>query len=331
MARLESNLKNMVLVLPAVALIAAFALASVNMLTAVPIEKAKQKKQQEAIVAVLPDFDECKEPELVNGLNVFKAYKNKQFVGAAVAASSPNGFSGDVSIMVGFDKNGNIYDYVVLEQKETPGLGSKMLDWFRTEKGNQNIRGKNPAIDKMLLTKDGGEIDAITASTISSRAFLECVQTAYLAYANNTEAPDAHSSATQQVAKKDSMTTDTIQIDTIQEVKIEVEQKQKVVVVQPQKNTEKPKTETRVKKDTVVKQQKKEIKKDTVRKQKNSVEKELHKKVDSIIDATTSATHQNSSDKPAVNNEVQIALDSEKHTEDAKVTTEPMQKGENNE
>jgi hypothetical protein len=57
----------------------------------------------------------------------------------------------------------------------------------------------------------------------------------------------------------------------------------------------------------------------------------LHKKVDSIIDATTSATHQNSSDKPAVNNEVQIALDSEKHTEDAKVTTEPMQKGENNE
>ncbi|MDR0811251.1 MAG: RnfABCDGE type electron transport complex subunit G, partial [Paludibacter sp.] len=124
--------------------------------------------------------------------------KDGNFVGAAVESVSHKGFSGDIRVMVGFDKDGNIVDYSVLEQKETPGLGTKMTDWFKTAKGAQDIRGKNPAKNKLQVSKDGGEVDAITAATISSRAFLDAVINAYNAYATNSSAPtvDGNTGAT---------------------------------------------------------------------------------------------------------------------------------------
>jgi electron transport complex protein RnfG len=72
-----------------------------------------------------------------------------------------------------------------LEQAETPGLGTKIEDWFKTEKGKQNILGMNGSSEQLKVTKDGGEVDAITAATISSRAFLESVKLAYAAYNDN--------------------------------------------------------------------------------------------------------------------------------------------------
>lgn len=172
----------------------------------------------EAIKAVLPVFDKI-ENDTANGLNIYKAYKaDGQFIGAAVESMSKNGFGGEIKVMVGFDAQGNITEYSVLEQKETPGLGTKMVTWFRpqtekkkslletifhyevkTAEKQSSIIGKNPAVNKMTVSKDGGEIDAITASTISSRAFLESVRTAYNAYAaaNNQKQTDANSGATQ--------------------------------------------------------------------------------------------------------------------------------------
>ncbi len=127
--------------------------------------------------------------ETGDSLNVYRAYvKDEKFVGAAVESFSRNGYSGDIRLMIGFDVKGNIVNYTVLEQKETPGLGTKIVDWFKTEIRNQNIIGKNPSKNKLTVSKDGGEIDAITAATISSRAFLEAVQKAYNAYADNTDA-----------------------------------------------------------------------------------------------------------------------------------------------
>jgi len=102
----------------------------------------------------------------------------------------------------------------VLEQKETPGLGTKMVDWFKTDKGNQNVRGKNPVTNKLTVNKDGGEVDAITAATISSRAFLDAVHNAYNAYAKNSDAPgimDGESGATHvEVATTDSVNSNDI-------------------------------------------------------------------------------------------------------------------------
>ena len=193
MAQLESSFKNMVLVLSGIALFAAGTLASVYEFTKAPIEASKVAKQQNAIKEVLPaSFDHLAEPvNIADGAEnivVHKAYNAKnEFVGAAVESSSNNGFAGKIVIMVGFDKDGNIVNYSVLEQKETPGLGTKMVDWFKTDKGNQSIIGKNPALANLTVSKDGGEVDAITASTISSRAFLFSVRNAYHAFSINKD------------------------------------------------------------------------------------------------------------------------------------------------
>lgn len=195
----------MVLVLTGITLFAALALGSVYSLTKDPIAASKKAKQENAIKEVLPPFEridavEVVEVEDAGSFNVYKAYdKDNHFVGAAVESFSKNGFSGDIKVMVGFDKEGKIVNYSILEQKETPGLGTKMVDWFKTSKGKQNINGLNPVTAKLTVNKDGGDVDAITAATISSRAFLESVRFAYAAYAKNSDAPgaDVHSGATQ--------------------------------------------------------------------------------------------------------------------------------------
>ncbi|MDO9152235.1 MAG: RnfABCDGE type electron transport complex subunit G [Paludibacter sp.] len=188
MAQLESSFKNMLLVLTGITLFAAITLSSVYTLTKEPIAASKIAKQQNAIKEVLPPFDHLdanpiEETEGVETTKIFKAYdKANNFVGAAVEATSNNGFSGKIIIMVGFDKKGSIVNYSVLEQKETPGLGTKMVDWFKTEKGNQNIVRKNMQTTNLTVAKDGGEVDAISGATISSRAFLFAVRNAYFAY-----------------------------------------------------------------------------------------------------------------------------------------------------
>lgn len=203
--KLESNFRNMVVVLTLISLIAAGVLGAVYTVTEEPIEKAKMAKQQQAIQQVLPAFERL-ENAACNGLPIYRAYQGDVFVGAAVE-SSANGFGGEIKIMVGFDTAGNIIDYAVLQQAETPGLGTKIVDWFKTEKNNQSIKGKNPATNRLTVTQDGGEVDAITAATISSRAFLQAIALAYNAYANNDEAPNAITGASELSVNE--VTTDT--------------------------------------------------------------------------------------------------------------------------
>ena len=182
----------MVLALSSITLFAALALGSVYTLTKDPIAVSKMAKQQNAIKDVLPPYDHFNQNAIevndgVEILKVYKAYdKSNVFVGAAVESSSNNGFSGKISLMVGFDKAGTIVNYSVLEQKETPGLGAKMVNWFKKNNKSQSIIGKNLATANLSVSKDGGEIDAITAATISSRAFLFAIRNAYLAYSQNS-------------------------------------------------------------------------------------------------------------------------------------------------
>lgn len=191
MAKLESSFKNMLLVLTTITLVAAFALGSVYNMTKAPIEASQAAKKEDAIKEVLPAFDrldtaqEVKIDGIADPFFVYRAYKGDEFIGAAVQTYSKNGFSGEIKLMVGFEKNGKLYNYAVLEQKETPGLGTKMVDWFKTAKGHQDVRGMDGATNKLMVTKDGGEVDAITAATISSRAFLESIRYAYTAFSNN--------------------------------------------------------------------------------------------------------------------------------------------------
>jgi electron transport complex protein RnfG len=190
MAKRESTFINMLVALTLVTLVAAGSLGFVYSLTKDAIAEAKLKAQNEAISKVLPAFEELKATVTVNpdngpeSLELFPAYSGGNLVGIAVKSYTKNGFSGHIGVMVGLDVNGNITGYQVLEHKETPGLGSKMGVWFNnSERPNQNILGRNPASGKLVVTKDGGQIDAITASTITSRAFLEAVNRAHAGFA----------------------------------------------------------------------------------------------------------------------------------------------------
>ncbi|NDP20577.1 MAG: RnfABCDGE type electron transport complex subunit G [Paludibacter sp.] len=187
MARLESNFRNMVLVLSGITMFAALAIGSVYTLTKEPIVMAKIAKQQNAIKNVLPPYDHIDaEPvvktEGLESTRAYRAYNEKnEFLGTAVETITVRGYSGRVGIIVGFDKAGKIIDYFVLEQNETPGLGAKMGVWFKTQKGKQNIKGMDPSVTEMNVKN----VDAITAATISSKAFLGAIQNAYVAHLAN--------------------------------------------------------------------------------------------------------------------------------------------------
>ena len=190
MKKLESSLTNMVLVLTGVAVIMGGILAFVNHLTEGPINEQKEKALADGIKAVMVCDDlkvdetievrqnDEKDKELVYTVYEVKDAQGKD-LGAAVE-STTGGFGGDLKVLVGFDMEGNILGYTLLEHAETPGLGAKADKWFQKgEKGD--IIGKNPA-EPLIVSKDGGQVDAITASTITSRAFLLAVNNAYKAY-----------------------------------------------------------------------------------------------------------------------------------------------------
>ncbi len=187
MAKRESTFINMVVTLFVVTFVAAAILGFVHDLTKDAIELAKAKAQSEAIEKVLPQFETLGKSFRVatsgDSLEFFPAYIGDELVGVAIKTYTNNGFNGFISIMAGIDNSGNLSGYEVLEHTETPGLGSKMDSWFRdADKPNQNLIGKNPGQFRFAVTKDGGSVDAITASTITSRAFLEALSLAFDAW-----------------------------------------------------------------------------------------------------------------------------------------------------
>ncbi|MGC9373901.1 MAG: RnfABCDGE type electron transport complex subunit G [Bacteroidales bacterium] len=186
MAKKESDFKNMVLTLFMVTFIASAALGYIYELTKEPIAASKLAKQNNAIKQVLPEFNNEPGKESykmgVDGdtLEFFPAKNDGKLVGTAVSTFTNKGFGGNIKLMVGFLPDGTIYDISVLEHKETPGLGDKMQK--SKSEWSVQFNGKNPADYKLKVSKDGGDVDAITASTISSRAFCDAVERAYNAY-----------------------------------------------------------------------------------------------------------------------------------------------------
>jgi electron transport complex protein RnfG len=190
MKKLESSLTNMVLVLTLVAVIMGGILAYVNHLTEGPINEQKEKALADGIktVMVCDDLvvsktDEVKQNDDKGKELTFVIYQVKDAQGndlGAAVQSTTMGFGGDLKVLVGFDVEGKVLGYTLLEHAETPGLGAKADKWFQQgEKGD--IIGKDPK-EPLTVSKDGGQVDAITASTITSRAFLKAVNNAYKAY-----------------------------------------------------------------------------------------------------------------------------------------------------
>lgn len=189
----------MILVLGVISLIASAGVGYVYKVTEEPIAAAAEANTKAALAEVLPAFDETTPVELVLDeipVRVHTATQDGQTVGYAVETATKSGFSGEIRLMVGFDASGKVLGVKVLQHAETPGLGSKMGD-----EGNvlfASFEGKNPGGMNLKVKKDGGEVDALTAATITSRAYVDAVGRAYNAYAQmvGAEPADAETGAT---------------------------------------------------------------------------------------------------------------------------------------
>jgi len=183
MAKKESNLKNMFIALLVITFVASASLGGIYELTKEPIAAAKLEKKNNAIRQVIPEFDNSPTADVykkaVDGdtLYFYPGMKGDEPVGTAVETFTNLGFSGEIKVMVGFLPNGTINDVAILEHEETPGLGDKMER--KKSEWSVQFQGKNPETFRLSVKKDGGDVDAITASTISSRAFCDAVARAY--------------------------------------------------------------------------------------------------------------------------------------------------------
>lgn len=191
MKRLESTLPNMVLSLTIITAVAGAILGLIYNATKEPIALQQAEQQVAAIRAVAPPFDNDPEADKWvwehdgQQFTVYPAMEKGRLAGCAVRAVSMNGFAGEIVVMCGFDADGTVRDYQVLQQAETPGLGTRMQEWFRDPTGARSVIGKNPAQTSFYVVKDTdhhGAIEGITAATISSRAFLEAMRGAFEAY-----------------------------------------------------------------------------------------------------------------------------------------------------
>ena len=181
----------MILSLGCIGLVAGGLLGGMYAITKEPIAEAERKQLTASIAEVALEFNNSPEEDKTTVMVhdkefvVYPALLDNHLNGAAVLGYSMEGFSGEVAVLCGFDADGNIKDYRVIRHGETPGLGAKMEEWFHDPTGARSVIGKNPAIQNFYVTKDkdkNGEIDGITAATISSRAFLNVMRDAYDAY-----------------------------------------------------------------------------------------------------------------------------------------------------
>lgn len=189
MKKLESTLPNMLAVLTCICIVAAALLGMMNEVTKDPIAQIEQKNLEEGIKKVIlganasGDLTVSKIDTIVEDKQVYIVYtaeQNGKELGKAVK-TAVQGFSPDLTVLTGFDAEGNVMGYEILKHGETPGLGAQAPEWFKDKENNPKsyIIGMNPGKNKMTVSKDGGEIDAITASTITSRAFLKAINMEY--------------------------------------------------------------------------------------------------------------------------------------------------------
>ena len=187
MAAKKDTVINMFVALFVICIVSGGVLGVVYNATKDPITAAETAKKTKAIKNVLPEFNELKETMVMSALEdveipFYLAYNaDNNFIGAAVETFTNKGFSGNISLMVGILADGTLKNISVLQHAETPGLGSKMTEPTFKDQFN----GKKADSFNIKVKKDGGEVDAITAATISSRAFCDAVNRALLTFENN--------------------------------------------------------------------------------------------------------------------------------------------------
>jgi len=189
MSKKQSTFLNMTITLFVITMVAGLSLGYVNDITVGPKAAAKLARKVNALKQVMSEFDNnpvedvkmIKSQMVKDSIEIYTGTLNGAKSGTAVVGSSDKGYSGLVKLMVGFEFDGAIKNIVVLEQKETPGLGTKM----KGDKFLRQFRGKDPSGFNLKPKKDGGDVDALTGATITTRAFGEATQLAYDEFMKN--------------------------------------------------------------------------------------------------------------------------------------------------
>ncbi|MBO4263656.1 MAG: RnfABCDGE type electron transport complex subunit G [Bacteroidales bacterium] len=175
----QSNLKNMVLCLTAVCFVCAAVLAATYAVTQEPIARTAQHTLQQSLAEVLPqdtEIDVQEQTLLLDGTSYsyYACTQDGRVQGWAIRSVTA-GFGGPLTLLVGVRADGTVHAAKVLSHSETPGLGAKCKE-DRTFTGQ--FKSFDPRTRKLAVRKDGGDIDAITASTITSRAYTLAVANA---------------------------------------------------------------------------------------------------------------------------------------------------------
>jgi len=181
-AKKQSGMASLVIVLAVICLVSAAILGLVNKVTVGPIQANTEKTVQESLRTVMPidgDYEDVTDQYSgdpvtvdVTGVSVpVKAVYKAAEEGYVVETMSPNGFGGALDMMAGVDNEGNVTGIAIISHAETSGLGSKSTD----PEWQAQFKGVNGTIG---VTKDGYQINAITGSTITSRAVCDGVNAA---------------------------------------------------------------------------------------------------------------------------------------------------------
>ena len=174
----KSSFRNMTFCLLVICLVCSGLLAGVYALTKEPIEAADKAKNEAAINEVLPEAAALKETMTLEGegIEYIRAMRADSSIVGYVVDVAPSGFGGPITMKVGFDNQGNVWNVKVLSHQETPGLGAKCAEQdFAEKSGYRGLNFTDFLNNKIKVTKDNGVINAITASTITSRAYADGV------------------------------------------------------------------------------------------------------------------------------------------------------------
>jgi len=175
------DMLHMGLFLFVIAAVAGVLLAYTESVTAPLILENRQKAEELARREVLPSADKFNESQFTDTAasqtySYSTGITSNGEVAGVVIKVAPKGYAGPIEMVIGIDKAGKINGYKVLSQKETPGLGTKLSDPVFAEPFKKLVAEKVTPV--LLVKKDGGDVDGITAATISSRAFCKGVSEA---------------------------------------------------------------------------------------------------------------------------------------------------------
>ncbi|MBB6522081.1 electron transport complex subunit RsxG [Pseudoteredinibacter isoporae] len=219
---LGNSIGRNAIILGAFALLTAAVLAGTQLLTKDRIAAEQRKAAEQALLEIISSLPEKHDNDMLaesldipkslqeslswrDAEKVYIAKKGEQVLAYLVPAIAPDGYSGDIKILIGITPNGLVTGVRVLAHKETPGLGDKVelkkSDWILSFTG-RSLTPENEST--WAVKKDGGDFDQFTGATITPRAVVNQVKASVQAFSQWLKTKDADDQREHSIAKVES-------------------------------------------------------------------------------------------------------------------------------